>query len=72
MLANFKECQQGPLHQHGCKGAAITIFLTAVSVAGCKGAAITIFLTAVSTVSVAGCKGAAIAIFFDSCFYGWL
>ena len=54
---------QGPLHQHGCKGAATTIFLTAVSVAGCKDAASTNFLTAVS---VAGCKGAAIAIFLTA------
>ena len=63
MLANFKEFQQGPLHQHGCKGAAITIFLTAVSVAGCKDAAITNFLTAVS---VAGCKGAATTFFLTA------
>ena len=43
----------------GCKGAATTIFLTAVStvsVAGCKGAANAIFWRAVS---MAGCKGAA-------------
>ena len=47
----------------GCKGAAITIFLTAVSsvpVAGCKGAATAIFLTAVS---MAGCKGVASKVF---------
>ena len=63
MLANFQECQQGPLHQHGCKGAAITIFLTAVSVAGGKDAAITNFLTAVS---VAGCKGTATTFFLTA------
>ena len=62
VLADFKECQQGPLHQHGCKGAAITILLTAVSLACFKDAAITIFLTAVSG---AGCKDATTTNFLD-------